>query len=170
MDKIHLVTLGSDPKPVRKDTGFALEEMSGHLDVMAYCIYPAPSYGNELELISYGAFQTRFFATGGQPAFLHEGPGVSSSAAGEEVVADRFRVWMYSSLANGNIGVLPWCYTDYEEAQHFIWPRTTNRRSRTSESSPRYFFGCCAEPQVCLSRATSRCRLVQTCTGKCKSP
>jgi hypothetical protein len=122
VDGNHLITLGSDPHPVRNDTGFALEEMAEHLDVMAYCIYPWPSHGAELDLISYGAFQTRFFATGGKPAFLHEGPGVSSSGAGEQVVADRFRAWMYSSLANGNIGVLPWCYTDYQEERHREWP------------------------------------------------
>jgi len=122
VDGNHLVTLGSDPEPVRKDTGFAREEIGRHLDVMAYCIYPAPSHGVELDLISYGAFQTRFFAMDDSPAFLHEGPGVSSSAAGEGLVADRFRAWMYSSLANGNIGVLPWCYTDYQRARHTSWP------------------------------------------------
>jgi len=121
VDPNHLITLGSDPEPTRKDTGFALEEMAEHLDVMAYCIYPQPSYGIELDLISYGAFQARIFAAG-KPPFLHEGPGVSSSAVSEDVIADRFRAWMYSSLANGNIGVLPWCYTDYEQEQHYTWP------------------------------------------------
>ncbi len=122
VDPNHLITLGCDPEPTRKDTGFALEEIAAHLDIMSYCIYPLPSYGIELDLISYGPFQTRFFATAGRPPFLHEGPGVSSSAACEEVIADRFRVWMYSSLANGTIGVLPWCYTDYEEKQHYTRP------------------------------------------------
>jgi len=121
VDANHLITLGSDPEPVRKDTGFALEEMAEHLDVMSYCIYPSPSYGIELDLIGYGPFQTRFFAAG-KPSFLHEGPGVSSSAASEKVIADRFRVWMYSSLANGSIGVLPWNYIDYEVPQHYTWP------------------------------------------------
>lgn len=121
VDPNHLITLGCDPEPVRKDTGFALEEIAEHLDVMSYCIYPLPSYGIELDLIGYGAFQTRFFAAG-KPSFLHEGPGVSSSAVSEQVIAERFRVWMYSALANGNTGILPWCYTDYEEKQHYTWP------------------------------------------------
>ena len=121
VDSNHLITLGFDPEPVRADTGFALEEAAQHLDIMSYCIYPQPSYGIELDLIAYGAFQTRFFAAG-KPPFLHEGPGVSSCAACEEIIAGRFRAWMYSSLANGTTGVLPWCYTDYEQPLHYLWP------------------------------------------------
>ena len=121
VDPNHLVTLGFDPHPVRTDSGFALEEVAEHLDVMSYCIYPWPVGRSEVELVAYGAFQTRFFATR-KPPFLHEGPGASSSGASERVLADRFRAWMYSSLANGNIGVLPWNYIDYEEDQHYRWP------------------------------------------------
>ncbi len=121
VDPNHLITLGFDPHPVRSDSGFALEEVAEHLDMMSYCIYPWPLTRGEVELVAYGAFQTRFFAAG-RPAFLHEGPGISSSVASERVLADRFRAWLYTSLANGNLGVLPWNYTDYEEEQHYRWP------------------------------------------------
>ena len=121
VDKEHLITLGFDPYPVNTNNGFALEEIAEHLDVMSYCIYPWTPGRTEVELISYGAFQTRFFAAG-KPPFLHEGPGASSSSASEELLADRFRAWMYSSLANGTIGVMPWNYTDYEEEIHSRWP------------------------------------------------
>jgi hypothetical protein len=121
VDSNHLITLGFDPYPVSTDNGFALEEIADHLDVMSYCIYPWVQDRSEVELISYGAFQTRFFAAG-KPPFLHEGPGASSSSASEALLADRFRAWMYSSLANGTIGVLPWNYTDYEERIHYQWP------------------------------------------------
>jgi len=121
VDSNHLITLGFDPYPVNTNNGFALEEIADHLDVMSYCIYPWVQDRSEVELISYGAFQTRFFAAG-KPPFLHEGPGASSSSASETLLADRFRAWMYSSLANGTIGVLPWNYTDYEEPLHYQWP------------------------------------------------
>jgi len=121
VDTNHLITLGFDPYPVNTNNGFALEEIAEHLDVMSYCIYPRVQDRSEVELIAYGAFQTRFFATG-KPPFLHEGPGASSSSASETLLADRFRAWMYSSLANGAIGVLPWNYTDYEEPIHYQWP------------------------------------------------
>ena len=121
VDSNHLITLGFDPYPVNTDNGFALEEIADHLDVMSYCIYPSVQDRSEVELISYGSFQTRFFAAG-KPPFLHEGPGASSSSASETLLADRFRAWMYSSLANGTIGVLPWNYTDYQEPIHYQWP------------------------------------------------
>jgi hypothetical protein len=121
VDRNHLITLGFDPYPVNTNNGFALEEIAEHLDIMSYCIYPWVKDRTEIELAAYGAFQTRFFAAG-KPPFLHEGPGASSSSASESVLADRFRAWMYSSLANGTIGVLPWNYTDYEQEAHYRWP------------------------------------------------
>lgn len=121
VDPNHLVTLGFDPHPVRADSGFALEEVAEHLDVMSYCIYPPLVGRSDVELIAYSPFQTRFFAAG-KPSFLHEGPGISSSAGCERVLADRFRAWMYASLANGNIGILPWNYTDYQEDAYYRWP------------------------------------------------
>ncbi|MCJ7750889.1 MAG: beta-galactosidase [Armatimonadetes bacterium] len=121
VDNIHLITLGFDPYPVNTNNGFALEEIAEHLDVMSYCIYPSVQNRTEVEVVAYGAFQTRFFAVG-KPSFLHEGPGASSSSASESLLADRFRAWMYSSLSNGTIGVLPWNYTDYQEAVHSRWP------------------------------------------------
>ena len=121
VDRNHLITLGFDPYPVNTNNGFALEEIAEHLDVMSYCIYPWVKDRTEVELAAYGAFQTRFFAAG-KPPFLHEGPGASSSSASECLLAGRFRVWMYSSLANRTVGVLPWNYTDYEEDVHYRWP------------------------------------------------
>jgi endo-1,4-beta-mannosidase len=57
------------------------------------------------------AFQTVLSRGAGKPLMIHEF-GASSAQYDPERVAMYDRVAMYSALANGAMGFLPWCYTD----------------------------------------------------------
>jgi endo-1,4-beta-mannosidase len=58
-----------------------------------------------------GAFQTTLSSGAGRPVMIHEF-GASSAQYSPQRIANFDRVTLYSGLAAGACGFLPWCYTD----------------------------------------------------------
>ncbi|HUU26756.1 MAG TPA: cellulase family glycosylhydrolase [archaeon] len=120
VDPNHLVTVGLDNSSVCLYTGFDTEEIAPHLDVISHCLYVCPS-GEETAANLYAAFTTRLYDVG-KPVFLHEGPGISQSVGDKALLEGRYRAAIYGSVAAGNCGVMPWCFTDYDMDIRSLWP------------------------------------------------
>lgn len=119
-DPNHPITLGFDNSSVQLYNGFETEELTPHLDVMSHCLYLCPSR-EEAAINLYPAFTTRLYDVG-LPVFLHEGPGMPQSTGDARLVEGRYRTGIYGSVAAGNCGVMPWCFTDYDHEIRGSWP------------------------------------------------
>ncbi|MEW5960934.1 MAG: beta-galactosidase [Chloroflexota bacterium] len=115
-DPEHLLCVGTAVEdlaggPFRPDNIVAeVDFLSAH----PYPIYDPKLFPDPLlsERATYcGAFQTALSAGAGRPVMIHE-LGASSAQYAPEKIAHYDRVSMYSALAAGANGFMPWCYTD----------------------------------------------------------
>jgi cellulase (glycosyl hydrolase family 5) len=113
VDPNHPITIGFDNSSIMIYNGFENEELKPHLDVMSHCLYLCPSE-EETAVNLYPAFTTRLYDVG-LPVFLHEGPGIPQTTGEARLVEGRYRTGIYGSVAAGNCGIMPWCFTDYDE-------------------------------------------------------
>ena len=96
---------------------FRPDNLSGEMDffsVHPYSIYTLDRFPDPMlsERGTYaGAFQTTLSLGAGKPVMIHEF-GASSAQYSPERIAHFDRVTLYSGLAAGSCGFLPWCYTD----------------------------------------------------------
>lgn len=96
---------------------FRPDNLAGEVDffsVHPYTIYTPDRFPDPMlsERGTYGAaFQTTLSLGAGKPVMIHEF-GASSAQYDPERIAQFDRVTLYSGLAAGACGFLPWCYTD----------------------------------------------------------
>ena len=96
---------------------FRPDNLSAEVDffsVHPYTIYTLDRFPDPMlsERGTYGgAFQTTLSRGAGKPVMIHEF-GASSAQYNPERIAKFDRVMLYSGLAAGACGFLPWCYTD----------------------------------------------------------
>lgn len=129
-DPGHVLCVGTNVEdiahgPFRPDT--IIDEVD-FLSVHPYSIYTLDRFPDPMlsERGTYAAaFQTTLSGGAGKPVMIHEF-GASSAQYSPERVAAFDRVTMYSGLAAGSCGFLPWCYTDAAPAQY---TRTPYRRA-----------------------------------------
>jgi len=115
-DPQHILCVGTSMEdmahgPFRPDTIAAEVDF---FSVHPYTIYTPDRFPDPMlsERGTYGgAFQTTLSRGAGRPVMIHEF-GASSAQYSPEKIAAFDRVMLYSGLANGACGFLPWCYTD----------------------------------------------------------
>jgi beta-galactosidase len=115
-DPGHLLCVGTSMEDINHGP-FRPDNLSGEVDffsVHPYSIYTADRFPDPMlsERGTYaGAFETVLSMGAGRPVMLHEF-GASSAQYDPERIAAYDRVTLYSGLAAGACGFLPWCYTD----------------------------------------------------------
>jgi len=115
-DPQHPLCVGTSMEDMHRGP-FRPDNLTAEVDffsVHPYSIYTLDRFPDPMlsERGTYGAaFQTTLSAGAGRPVMIHEF-GASSAQYSPERVAHFDRVTMYSGLAAGACGFLPWCYTD----------------------------------------------------------
>jgi endo-1,4-beta-mannosidase len=115
-DPDHLLCVGTSMEDVHHGP-FRPDNLSAEVDFLSvhpYSIYTLDRFPDPMlsERGTYGgAFQTTLSLGAGKPVMIHEF-GASSAQYSPERIAHFDRVTMYSGLAAGACGILPWCYTD----------------------------------------------------------
>jgi endo-1,4-beta-mannosidase len=115
-DPGHMMCVGTSMEDVHHGP-FRPDNLSGEMNffsVHPYSIYTLDRFPDPMlsERGTYGgAFQTTLSLGAGKPVMIHEF-GASSAQYSPERIADFDRVTLYSGLAAGACGFLPWCYTD----------------------------------------------------------
>ncbi len=112
----HILCVGTSMEdmhhgPFRPDN---LTDEVDFFSVHPYSIYTLDRFPDPMlsERGTYaGAFQTALSLGAGKPVMIHEF-GASSAQYNPERVAHFDNVTLYSGLAAGSCGFLPWCYTD----------------------------------------------------------
>lgn len=115
-DPARLLCVGTSMEDISHGP-FRPDNLSAEVDffsVHPYSIY-APAFFPDPMLSERGtyagAFETTLSLGAGRPVMLHEF-GASSAQYDPERIAAFDRLTLYSGLANGACGFLPWCYTD----------------------------------------------------------
>jgi endo-1,4-beta-mannosidase len=115
-DPSHVLCVGTSMEDMHHGP-FRPDNLAGEVDffsVHPYSIYTADRFPDPMlsERGTYGgAFQTTLSLGAGKPVMIHEF-GASSAQYSPERIAHFDRVTLYSGLAAGSCGFLPWCYTD----------------------------------------------------------
>ena len=115
-DPGHLLCVGTSMEDVAHGP-FRPDNLRAEMDffsVHPYSIYAANLFPDPMlsERGTYaGAFETTLSLGAGRPVMIHEF-GASSAQYDPERIAAFDRVILYSGLAAGACGFLPWCYTD----------------------------------------------------------
>lgn len=115
-DPEHLLCVGTDMQDLFHGP-FRPDNIAAEVDF--FTAHPYPIYHFKLfpdpmlsERSTYcGAFQTALSSAAGRPLMIHE-LGASSAQYNPELIGLYDRVSMYSALAAGANGFIPWCYTD----------------------------------------------------------
>ena len=115
-DPEHLICVGTDVQDLSHGS-FRPDIIAGDVDF--FTVHPYPIYLPHLfpdpmlsERGTYcGAFQTVLSSGAGKSTMIHE-LGASSAQYNPEKIAQYDRTAMYSALAAGANGFIPWCYTD----------------------------------------------------------
>jgi len=112
----HLLCVGTSMEDVNHGS-FRPDNLSAEVDffsVHPYSIYTFDRFPDPMlsERGTYaGAFQVTLSRGAGRPVMIHEF-GASSAQYSPDRIAAFDRVTLYSGLAAGACGFLPWCYTD----------------------------------------------------------
>ena len=115
-DPGHLLCVGTSMEDIAHGP-FRPDNLAAEVDffsVHPYSIYTPDRFPDPMlsERGTYaGAFETTLSLGAGRPVMLHEF-GASSAQYDPERIAAFDRVTLYSGLAAGACGFLPWCYTD----------------------------------------------------------
>jgi endo-1,4-beta-mannosidase len=115
-DPGHVLCVGTSMEDMHHGP-FRPDNLSTEVDffsVHPYSIYTLDRFPDPMlsERGTYGgAFQTTLSRGAGKPVMIHEF-GASSAQYSPERIASFDRVTLYSGLASGACGFLPWCYTD----------------------------------------------------------
>jgi endo-1,4-beta-mannosidase len=115
-DPVHLLCVGTSMEDIHHGP-FRPDNLAAEVDffsVHPYSIYTPDRFPDPMlsERGTYaGAFETALSRGAGRPVMLHEF-GASSAQYDPERIAAFDRVTLYSGLAAGACGFLPWCYTD----------------------------------------------------------
>jgi len=115
-DPGHVLCVGTSMEDMHHGP-FRPDNLSAEVDffsVHPYSIYTLDRFPDPMlsERGTYaGAFQTTLSLGAGKPVMIHEF-GASSAQYSPERIASFDRVTLYSGLAAGACGFLPWCYTD----------------------------------------------------------
>lgn len=125
-DNKHPVTLGFDNNHIVEDTGFQVERLIPFQDFFSLCAYPIYSLKTpEAHTSTRSTYFTPFFikfSDVGKPVLLSEGPGTTTVWTSLKRAGEYYRVVMYSSFANGSIGIMPWILFDYDAEHHGKFP------------------------------------------------
>jgi beta-galactosidase len=115
-DPGHVLCVGTSMEDVAHGP-FRPDNLAAEVDffsVHPYSIYTLDRFPDPMlsERGTYGgAFQTTFSLGAGKPVMIHEF-GASSAQYSPDRIASFDRVTLYSGLAAGTCGFLPWCFTD----------------------------------------------------------
>ena len=115
-DPDHLLCVGTSMEDINHGP-FRPDNLAAEVDffsVHPYSIYTPDRFPDPMlsERGTYaGAFETSLSLGAGRPVMMHEF-GASSAQYDPERIAAFDRVTLYSGLAAGACGFLPWCYTD----------------------------------------------------------
>jgi endo-1,4-beta-mannosidase len=115
-DPGHVLCVGTSMEDMHHGP-FRPDNLAAEVDffsVHPYSIYTLDRFPDPMlsERGTYGgAFQTTLSLGAGKPVMIHEF-GASSAQYSPERIAQFDRVTLYSGLAAGACGFLPWCYTD----------------------------------------------------------
>jgi beta-galactosidase len=115
-DPAHLLCVGTSMEDISHGP-FRPDNLSAEVDffsVHPYSIYTPDRFPDPMlsERGTYaGAFETTLSQGAGHPVMIHEF-GASSAQYDPERIAAFDRLTLYSGLAAGACGFLPWCYTD----------------------------------------------------------
>ncbi len=115
-DPEHVLCVGTSMEDMHHGP-FRPDNLAAEVDffsVHPYSIYTLDRFPDPMlsERGTYGgAFQTTLSLGAGKPVMIHEF-GASSAQYSPERIAHFDRVTLYSGLAAGACGFLPWCYTD----------------------------------------------------------
>ncbi len=115
-DPDHVLCVGTNVEDINHGP-FRPDNLADEVDffsVHPYSIYTLDRFPDPMlsERGTYaGAFQTILSMGAGKPTMIHEF-GASSAQYSPERIAHFDRVTLYSGLAAGACGFLPWCYTD----------------------------------------------------------
>jgi endo-1,4-beta-mannosidase len=121
-DPGHVLCVGTSMEDMHHGS-FRPDNLAGEVDffsVHPYSIYTLDRFPDPMlsERGTYGgAFQTTLSLGAGRPVMIHEF-GASSAQYSPERIAQFDRVTLYSGLAAGACGFLPWCYTDAAPELH----------------------------------------------------
>ncbi|MBU4199164.1 MAG: cellulase family glycosylhydrolase, partial [Verrucomicrobia bacterium] len=105
--------------------GMDIRRAAGTLDVMTVTAYPP--HNNE-DLIHgfrstwFLGWSARMNDCAGKGIFTCEAPGWSDIEASEEHIGAYYRVCLFSNLANGSQGVMPWVWNDFNDAIQHLPP------------------------------------------------
>lgn len=133
-DPGHVLCVGTSMEDVSHGP-FRPDNLSAEVDffsVHPYSIYTLDRFPDPMlsERGTYGgAFQTTLSRGAGRPVMIHEF-GASSAQYSPERIASFDRVTLFSGLAAGACGFLPWCYTDaapelYKQVPYLRAPHET---------------------------------------------
>jgi endo-1,4-beta-mannosidase len=115
-DPGHVLCVGTSMEDMSHGP-FRPDNLAAEVDffsVHPYSIYTLDRFPDPMlsERGTYGgAFQTTLSLSAGKPVMIHEF-GASSAQYSPERIAHFDRVTLFSGLAAGACGFLPWCYTD----------------------------------------------------------
>ena len=133
-DPAHLLCVGTSMEDVSHGP-FRPDNLAAEVDffsVHPYSIYTPGLFPDPMlsERGTYaGAFETTLSLGAGRPVMIHEF-GASSAQYDPERIAAFDRLTLYSGLAAGACGFLPWCYTDaapelFQRAPYLLAPHET---------------------------------------------
>ena len=133
-DPAHLLCVGTSMEDVSHGP-FRPDNLAAEVDffsVHPYSIYTPGLFPDPMlsERGTYaGAFETTLSLGAGRPVMIHEF-GASSAQYDPERIAAFDRLTLYSGLAAGACGFLPWCYTDaapelFRRAPYLLAPHET---------------------------------------------
>lgn len=105
--------------------GMDIRRAARTLDVMTVTAYP-PHMNEDLvngfRSTYFPGWSARFNDCVRKGVFTCEAPGWSDIAASEENIGAYYRVSLFSNLANGSQGVMPWVWNDFDDAIQHLPP------------------------------------------------
>jgi beta-galactosidase len=118
-DKNHLVTSGMHMDVDKCAGNFTIEDLSGLLDYV--CIHTYPKFraicSNKLSSLKttyLNTFEYNLHSNlSGKDVLCQEFAGLSCSRVSDEVEKEYIAIVLHSLLANGCMGALYWCYSDF---------------------------------------------------------
>lgn len=126
VDTRRPITMGLHGAVPQVDGGFHPEKLMDSLDLFGPGgAAGAVGKGGPLDRprsTLFAAFMVQFHTSLGKATLLSESPMHPSTQMGDALIAGHYRSCLPTALGAGVAGVMPWVYTDFEEAEHYRCP------------------------------------------------
>jgi len=142
-DPKHLISSGmhSLSSHPNNESPWGIKESGEVVDVLTVHPYPPFTPGCYMDKLTdmranlHATTQSRYYSClGGKPVLCEETGSLGNSTLSEESSADFIRLRLYSLFANGDIGCLWWCFSDFSQSKMipYKWVQMENGLGLTS--------------------------------------